>query len=195
MFLRSTVHPKNPGTLPDDSSWGRCTINYEWMNQLSPSAPYRVRLTPGTSQVYGGIQHGDIFEEIHQGRGGGVGTEVWPPPKYAMGCQDQPNQVLFKGDQPICLPRNLSMSSQNHRLELLGNYPVFTMVMVIYHYFERIWRILVAPIFYIIFMIINRYYPGEPVNKRMQSLINIIQLNQLMYIYNNEWILFRRTIG
>ena len=34
-----------------------------------------------------------------------------------------------------------------HRWELRGNYPVFTVVMVIYHYVERIWRILVTPIF------------------------------------------------
>ena len=27
------------------------------------------------------------------------------------------------------------------------NYPVFTVVLVIYHYVERIWRILVTPIF------------------------------------------------
>ena len=33
-----------------------------------------------------------------------------------------------------------------HRWELPGNYPVFTVVMVIYHYVERIWRILVTPI-------------------------------------------------
>ena len=32
----------------------------------------------------------------------------------------------------------------NHRWELTGNYPVFTVVMVIYHYVERIWRILVT---------------------------------------------------
>ena len=36
---------------------------------------------------------------------------------------------------------------QRHRWELPGNYPVFTVVMVIYHYVERIWRILVTPIF------------------------------------------------
>ena len=34
-----------------------------------------------------------------------------------------------------------------HRWELPGNYPVFNVVMVIYHYVERIWRILVAPVF------------------------------------------------
>ena len=34
-----------------------------------------------------------------------------------------------------------------HRWELPGNYPVFTVVMVIYHYVERFWRILVTPVF------------------------------------------------
>ena len=32
-----------------------------------------------------------------------------------------------------------------HRLELPGNYPVFAVVMVIYHYVERIWKIIVTP--------------------------------------------------
>ena len=32
-----------------------------------------------------------------------------------------------------------------HRWELPGNYPVFTVVMLIYHYVERIWRIIVTP--------------------------------------------------
>ena len=32
-----------------------------------------------------------------------------------------------------------------HRWELPGNYPDFTVVMVIYHYDERIWRVLVTP--------------------------------------------------
>ena len=31
--------------------------------------------------------------------------------------------------------------------ELPGNYPVFTMVMVIYHYVERIWRVIIDPNF------------------------------------------------
>ena len=35
----------------------------------------------------------------------------------------------------------------DHRWEVLGNYPVFTVVMVIYHYIERIWRVLVTPNF------------------------------------------------
>ena len=34
-----------------------------------------------------------------------------------------------------------------HRWELTGNYPVFGVVMVIYHYVQRIWRILVTPDF------------------------------------------------
>ena len=53
--------------------------------------------------------------------------------------------------------------------------------MVVYHYVERIWRILVTPIFYITYIIINIYYPGEPVNIHIQSLINITQ--------ENNWVL------
>ena len=34
-----------------------------------------------------------------------------------------------------------------HIWELPGNYPVLTVVMIIYHYIERIWRILVTPDF------------------------------------------------
>ena len=67
-----------------------------------------------------------------------------------------------------------------HRWELPGNYAVFTVVMVIYHYVERIWRILVTPIFNITYMIINIYYPGEPVNIHIKSLLNIIQENNLV---------------
>ena len=51
------------------------------------------------------------------------------------------------------------------------------MLIVIYHYVERIWIILVTPIFYITYIIINIYYLGEPVNIHIQSVINIIQEN------------------
>ena len=37
--------------------------------------------------------------------------------------------------------------SGGRRWELLGNYPNFTVVMVIYHSVERIWRILITPNF------------------------------------------------
>ena len=67
--------------------------------------------------------------------------------------------------------------TRQHRWELPGNYPVLTMVMVIYHYVERIWRILVTPIFCITYTTMNKYYPGEPVNIHIQSLINIILEN------------------
>ena len=40
----------------------------------------------------------------------------------------------------------VAMLSQKHRWELPGNYPVFTVVTVIYHSVERIWRVLVTPI-------------------------------------------------
>ena len=49
--------------------------------------------------------------------------------------------------------------------------------MVIYHYVERIWRILVIPDFSYIIFDHEKYYPGEPVNIHIQSLIDIIQEN------------------
>ena len=58
--------------------------------------------------------------------------------------------------------------------ELMDNYPVFTVVILIYHYDERIWRILVTPNFCITYKITKIYYPVKPVNIRIQSLINII---------------------
>ena len=63
----------------------------------------------------------------------------------------------------------------DHRWELSGNYPVFTVVMVIYYYVERIWRIIVTPVFCITYMVINICYTGEPFNMHIQSVINIIQ--------------------
>ena len=44
-------------------------------------------------------------------------------------------------------PKLAMPSTYHHRWELPGNYSVFTMVMVIYYYFERIWRVLVTPDF------------------------------------------------
>ena len=55
-----------------------------------------------------------------------------------------------------------------HIWELPGNYPVFIMVMVIYHYAERIWRILVTPDFFITYTIMRKKYSGEPVNIYIQ---------------------------
>ena len=45
------------------------------------------------------------------------------------------------------LKQNGRIVPRRHRWELPGNYPVFTVAMVIYHYVERIWRILVTPNF------------------------------------------------
>ena len=36
------------------------------------------------------------------------------------------------------------MAFMGHIWDLPGNYPIFNIVMVIYHYVERIWRILVT---------------------------------------------------
>ena len=51
------------------------------------------------------------------------------------------------------------------------------MVMVIYYYVEIIWIILVNPNFLYNIYDHEKYYPGEPVNIHIQSLINIIQEN------------------
>ena len=49
----------------------------------------------------------------------------------------------------VSLPRQISVRGVGgvDIWELPSNYPVFTVVMVIYHYVERIWRIPVTPIF------------------------------------------------
>ena len=72
------------------------------------------------------------------------------------------------------------------RWELPGNYPVFTVVMSIYHYIERIWRILVTPDFSYKKYDNEKYYPGEPVNIHIQSLINIIQENNRVITTKKE---------
>ena len=73
----------------------------------------------------------------------------------------------------------------NHIWESPGNYPVFTVVMVIYHYVERIWRILVTPNFPYNINDHEKYYPGEPVNIPIQLLINIIQENNWVITTKN----------
>ena len=62
-----------------------------------------------------------------------------------------------------------------HRWELLCNYPVFTVVMVIYHYLERIWIIIVTPNFSITYTMMNKYYPGEQVYIHIQPFKKIIK--------------------
>ena len=68
----------------------------------------------------------------------------------------------------VCRPYQLEGTQSEHRCKLPGNYPVLTVVMVIYHYDERIWRIIVIPIFNITYIFINIYYPGEPLNIYIQ---------------------------
>ena len=62
-----------------------------------------------------------------------------------------------------------SEAPEEHIWELLGNSPVFTALMVIYHYVERTWRIIVNPNFCITYTIMEKG----------------IQVNQLIYIYNH----------
>ena len=49
--------------------------------------------------------------------------------------------------------------------------------MVIYHYVDRIWRVLVNPNICITYTIMNKYYPGEPINIHIKLLINIMLKN------------------
>ena len=49
------------------------------------------------------------------------------------------------------------------------------MVMVIYHYVEIIWRIIVTPNSCLTYIIMNKDYPDEIVNINIQSLTNIMQ--------------------
>ena len=75
---------------------------------------------------------------------------------------------------PLCC---LSQRTPRNRLELTGNCPVFAVVMVIFHYVERIWRILVTPDFLYNIYDHEIYYPGEPFNIHIQSLINNMREN------------------
>ena len=76
-----------------------------------------------------------------------------------------------------------------HRWEVLGNYPVFDVIMVIYHYVETICMILVTPNFlynmcnhkYILsrwtssytYSIMNKYYSGEQLDHYHQKRVRV----------------------
>ena len=63
---------------------------------------------------------------------------------------------------------NPPLPSLRHIWELPGNYPVLAVVMAIFHYVERIWRIIVTPNFSYNIYDHGKYYPGEPVNIPIQ---------------------------
>ena len=75
------------------------------------------------------------------------------------------------------MARGVPLWGRGHRWESLGNYPVFNVVIVIYHYVERIGELSLPPIFHTTYTIIKKYHPCEPVNIHIQSLINIIREN------------------
>ena len=68
-----------------------------------------------------------------------------------------------------------SNKTMKHRRELSGNNPIFTVVMVIYHYVERIRKIFVPSNFCIKYRTMKKNYVRKPVHIHIQSLINIIQ--------------------
>ena len=47
----------------------------------------------------------------------------------------------------IYVPLSNLWDMKSHRWELPSNYPIFTVVMAIYHFFERIWIIIINPNF------------------------------------------------
>ena len=59
-------------------------------------------------------------------------------------------------------------SGSRHSSEFPGNYPVFTMVMVIYFTLIELDNSFYPQFFHIIYTIIKKYYPGEPVNIHIQ---------------------------
>ena len=59
---------------------------------------------------------------------------LWPTKRNKEQCQEYSAHMSAKNGPTV-----------DHRWELPGNYPVFNVVMVIHHYVERIWRILVTP--------------------------------------------------
>ena len=58
------------------------------------------------------------------------------------------NLVSDGSDYKVFAPFHM-VGSGRHRWGLLGKYPAFIMVMVIYHYVEKIWWILVTPDFFV----------------------------------------------
>ena len=63
-------------------------------------------------------------------------------------------QGIHKGRELNRKNRKMGKRRLQHRWELPVNYPVFTMIMVIYHYIEGIWIILVTSNF--LYNIYNR---------------------------------------
>ena len=56
----------------------------------------------------------------------------------------------------------------------MGNYPIFTVILVIYHYSERIWIFIVTPNFLYNIYDHEKYYPGEPVNIHIRLRMNVV---------------------
>ena len=73
------------------------------------------------------------------------------------------------------------MGTASHRWGLPGNFPICTVLVLIYHYIEIVRELLLTPIFLYNINDHEKCYPGEPVNINKQSLINIIQENNWVF--------------
>ena len=65
------------------------------------------------------------------------------------------------------------MSLGHHRWKLPGNYPVFFVLMLIYHYVERVGEFFLLLIFLYNIYDNEIYYPGETVNIHVERVITI----------------------
>ena len=147
---------------------------YPPLSIFSPQIPHRNLIWRGGTVLGGGPGSGsgssavDSADQGGEGSGGsGPGENIVIPFTIAPACAVSGiiENKMIKGIKlyakvVIRLENYFDMEASSlkifldqvenrvhHRWELPGNYPVFTVVMAIYHYVERIWRILVTPNF------------------------------------------------
>ena len=94
-------------------------------------------------------------------------------------------QTLLVIFTPPCSPWERVSYKKFHRRKLPDNCSVFTVVMVIYYYIDIIGEFLLPPFFSYNIYDHQKYYSGEPVSIHIQSLINIIQDNNLLITTKN----------
>ena len=93
------------------------------------------------------IYGGDASEAFENIPGPSDTTFVYIDDQFADWYRHKFGKDIYRGKVIPVLRYLKGHPESGHRWELPGNYPVFTVVMVIYHYVERICRITVTPIF------------------------------------------------
>ena len=143
---------------PNASSWRRAHQTVSTFHQ--PCHNQSTASSMRTTQPH----YNRIFPWPQQGT---ISTSQCPSAKPSSRATfwQYPSQILPPGCPPSYVWR------------LLGNYPVFTTLMVIYHYVEIIGEFLLPSIFSCNIYNHENIYPCEPVNIYIQLLIMIIQEN------------------